>query len=127
MTLILTEKVHMLRDFIQSQMDSRDMSARKFAELVGVSQTTITRALSFDNPPEPSLDFLKKLAAATSTDIRDLVVLAAPDAFTTEPSTEARILATYIEKLPDDLREMVDSFIFRRATSRSSEREKADE
>ena len=41
-----------LGDFIADEMRRRDMSARQFAELVGVVHTTITKAM-YKTPPEP--------------------------------------------------------------------------
>ena len=85
------------------------MSASEFARLVGVAQSTIARAIS-ENPPEPSLTFLVKLAEATSVDICTLVLLAVGNH--PAPNLDAQVLADRIEALPPELRDMVDTFIY---------------
>ena len=69
-----------LADFIRQQMTNRHMSAREFAELVGVGASTINRTLRPDYKFEPSLDFLARLAIATNVDISYLVGLVKPEA-----------------------------------------------
>lgn len=86
------------------------MSARQFAEFVGVASTTITRAMDDKNAPTPSLDFLARLARATNTDICTLVALVMPDA-SKQISPEARLLAERISRLSPEKQEIVDAFI----------------
>lgn len=86
-----------LAEFILDEMRRLDMSARQFADLIGVSNTTINRALSSD-PPTPSLEFLDKLARATGQDLPTVVLMAMPGA--DEPDAGARVIANYIYSLP---------------------------
>lgn len=72
-----------LGEFIQSEMKTRRLSIRKFAELVGVSHKVVAKFRYHGINPiynkrpvgEPSLDFLAKLARATSVDLCALVGL----------------------------------------------------
>lgn len=85
------------------------MSAREFALLVGVASTTITRAMLPD-APEPTVEFLAKLARATNTDLCTLVKLVVPD-LPGNVSADALLLAERISRLPKDKQEIVDAFI----------------
>lgn len=106
----MTNRNDTLRGFIETELIKRSMSAREFAKFVGVSSSTISRAMAFDNKTEPSLSFLNKLASATSTDICTLVYLVYPDSRPTR-SAEMQRLADDIGKLPPDMQQLVDSLI----------------
>lgn len=100
------------KDFLQNEMQRRDMSARQFAEFVDVAPTTITRCVDEKNPQLPGLDFLMKLAKATGASITSLVAMAYPDlAITTRPSPSAQILAQQIEQLPEATQEVILAII----------------
>lgn len=101
-----------LGDFIRHELRQRKMSARQFAEHVGVSNTTINRAVDYNKePPTPSLDFLVKLSKATGTSIYDLVELVIPDMARTDVDLEARILARRIRQLPKEKQEIIETFL----------------
>ena len=111
-----------LRQFLQHEMRSRGMSARQFAEFVGVANTTITRAMYDDEEaPMPGLEFLAKLANATGTDLCTLVALIMPEAVRSV-SPEESLLASRISRLPRDQQEIVDSFILGALLKQSDEK-----
>lgn len=92
-------------EFLEAQMKQRDMSARQFAEFIGVAHSTITRAIDPRSPTSPGLDFLLALAKATGTNLGALVELAYPDvASQTALSAKTLLLAQRIEHLPDKIR-----------------------
>lgn len=98
-----------LGEFIEAEIKRRDMSARQFADMVGVVHSTITKAM-YTDPPEPSLDFLRKLAKATGVNVLDLVALYLPEESKIDGQT--RIIAERIARLPPDKREFVDTFLW---------------
>lgn len=106
-----------LGGFIHAEMVRRDMSAREFAEFVGVTNSVINKFLNhglsktYAGKPvgDPSVDFLVKLARATHTDICTLMALIAPDV--TARKAEAEIIADRILNLPTEQREIVDTFL----------------
>lgn len=93
------------------------MSAREFAEYVGVPHSSINKFLNhgitdtYAGKPvgDPSVDFLIKLARATHIDICTLMALIAPDV--TARRAEAEIIADRILNLPPEQREIVDTFL----------------
>lgn len=96
-----------LSSFIQQEMQKRHMSQRQFAMMVGVSNQTISRAVSFNNDNfDPSLEFLAKLARATHVDICTLVALIYPE--DSSISGRARLLAERIDRLPPEVQEIID-------------------
>jgi transcriptional regulator with XRE-family HTH domain len=110
-----------LHDFLLHEMRSRGMSARQFAEFVGVANTTITRAMYGDEAPMPGLEFLAKLASATGTDLCALVALVMPEAVRSV-SPEESLLAARISRLPRDKQEIVDSFVLGALLKQSDEK-----
>lgn len=98
-----------LRDFINDEMRRRQMSQRQFADFVGVSHQTISRALDLHAPPEPSLDFLYKLAKSTGTDCCTLFLLIYPDLSSLSP--RARLLAQQIDSLPAELQDILERYL----------------
>lgn len=101
-----------LRSFVQDQLQQRQMSARKFAEFVGTSPTTINKVLSFDDTTEHTIEFLAKLATATNTDLCTLVLLVAPSAPRQgEYSLFVRHIANRISKLDDRWQEFFDAVL----------------
>lgn len=97
-----------LGDFIAAELRQRNMSARQFAEHVGVTHPTITKAM-YAQPPEPSLDFLEKLALATHVDLCTIVALVKPEATRVRP--EVQLIAERIARLPADKREIIDGYL----------------
>lgn len=111
-----------LGEFILEEMRKRDMSARKFADLVGVTSTVINKFLNHGINEyygeqlvgNPSLEVLQKLAKATDTDICYLLELTLPDApRAPNPSLTALRLSRRIEKLPENVQEAIDGFIMK--------------
>lgn len=108
-----------LKEFIIEEMRRRDMSARQFAKVVGVSNTTINRALDSKYTADPTLDFLAKLAIATNVSLIALVELSFPGVLEKDqPSPAALIMAQKIEKLPSHLQEAIAAII--RGSSKES-------
>lgn len=100
------------KQFLLDEMKRRDMSARAFAEFVGVATSTITRATDEREPAVPGIEFLIKLAQATGVSITALVALAYPEVtLSTRPSPSAQILAQQIEKLPEAQRQIIAAII----------------
>lgn len=97
-----------LRDFLRDQMQKRGMSARQFAELCGVSNTAISRAIS-DKPTTPTIETLGKIAAAIGVDVFSLVALVIPSA--SDIDAEARLAAQEIRRLPPDERKHIMTYI----------------
>ncbi len=98
-----------LRSFLLDQMQKRGMSARQFAELCGVSNTVISRAVSKTKPTTPDITTLDKIARAIGVDVFSLVRLVIPDA--DDMDIEARITAQEIVRLPTDERRFIMAFI----------------
>lgn len=63
-----------LGKFIADYIDAHGISMNELGERMGVSGSTISRHVR-DNPPEPGLNFLDKLAQATGQDVTFLVNL----------------------------------------------------
>lgn len=73
-------KLDTLREFIEEQMRQRDMSAREFAALVGVTHATINKFVSASQKPDnPKMEFIIKLSDATHTRPSVLLALAYPE------------------------------------------------
>ena len=108
----MSQTKYSLKEFVIEEMRLRDMSARQFGKFVGVSNTTINRALDLKYTADPTLDFLAKLATATNTSLMTLIGLSFPDALElNQPSPAALIMAQKIEKLPAHLQEAIAAII----------------
>lgn len=110
-----------LKDFIAEELKRRNLTIREFAKEVGVSSSTIVRTMS-KKPPEPSLEFLAKLARYTHTDLCSLVALIHPDATTV--NAEAAIIANRVAQLPPERQEMFDEFILWLSSQKSGDSSK---
>lgn len=97
-----------LGDFIADELRQRNMSARQFAQHAGVSHSTITKAM-YKVPPDPTLDFLSKLARATHTDLCALVALVKPDDTKVRP--EIQLIADRIARLSENDRQFLDTYL----------------
>jgi transcriptional regulator with XRE-family HTH domain len=106
-----TQTVNMtaLGDFIEQEIKQKFRSARQLALAMDVDPTTITKAMSFADPPVPSLDFLAKLARVTRTDICTLVGMVYPDEVRMNART--RLIAERIEQLSPEQQEIVDTYL----------------
>jgi transcriptional regulator with XRE-family HTH domain len=106
-----------LGKYIQDEMKHRDMSIRQFAELVGVTHKVIAKFRhhgideTYNKRPvgDPSLEFLAKLAKATSIDICGLVALVYPNHTVADP--RAAVTNTRISQLSPEKIEILDTFL----------------
>lgn len=100
-----------LSDFIKKEITRRELSIRGFADLCGVTHTTLLRYLEGD---APTLDFLGKLARATNTDLIALIDLAFPGLIEeTRASPEAIIFAQQLDQLPPEVRDVLYRMILK--------------
>lgn len=100
--------------FLNDEMKSRDMSARKFAEYAGVNHAFINRYANGEPSDElgyPSIHTLKKLAAATGVSLLSLIELAFPDVENADADISARLLAEQIKQLTPEDRAVAEGFI----------------
>lgn len=102
------------RNFLEDEMKKRSLSARQFADFVGVGHTTINRLIDPRNVVPPSMEVLLKVSNATKRSLLSLVELAYPNEVSdTNLSPSAQILAQDIEELPDNLKEAVLALVRR--------------
>lgn len=95
-----------LREFILDEMHRRRMSGREFANFVGVANSTIVRATDYQRtPPLPSLEFLGKLARATSVDICTLVAFVYPDL--TNTHAQVSVIGILASQLPAERQDAI--------------------
>lgn len=89
------------------------MSAREFAQFVGVSHKTINKFLNHGTKDvgQPSVDFLIKLSKATNTDLCAIMALVAPDAVDSVDDVEARMILSRIRRLGSDEQRIIEAFI----------------
>lgn len=101
-----------LGQFILAEMERRQMSAREFARLVGVTHKTINKFVNGNPKGYPSMDFLAKLAKATHADPCYLLGLIIPD-IVQEGSIKPDdlLLSQRIGQLPPDKRDAIDAII----------------
>lgn len=97
-----------LGDFIDTEMRQRHMGVNEFARFVGVGHSTISKAIS-KQPPKPKLEFLEKLALATSVDLCTIVAMVKPNATRTRP--DIQIIADRIARLPAADRKFIDDHL----------------
>lgn len=103
-----------LREFIANEVKRREMSARQFADLVGVNHKTINKFLDTKSDPgNPSMEFLLKLSRATNTSIITLIELAYPEVreSLSGPTPSAEVLAERIDQLPADKQRMMIAIV----------------
>lgn len=95
-----------LREFLIEEMHKRRMSGREFAQMVGVSNSTIVRFTAEEykkEKPEPSLDFLAKLSKATRVDLCILVAYVHPEL--TSTNAQSAIIGALASQLPAEKQE----------------------
>jgi transcriptional regulator with XRE-family HTH domain len=108
----LTDKSYTLEEFVLAQMAQRDMSARQFAEFVGVSHSTVNRMLDSRNEIPPSMEVLIKISNATRVNLTTLIQLSYPDIALDEGlSPSAQLLAQQFEELPDNIKDVIMTLI----------------
>lgn len=109
-----------LGGFILAEMQKRNMSARAFAELIGVDHSQVNKFLNHGIKEsyagravgDPSLDFLAKLSQATGVSVYTLIGLVMPNLADVNVDAEARALADQIRRLPPESRRLIDAFIY---------------
>ena len=110
-----------LKQFVKDEMELRGMkSAREFARFVDVAHVTINRILDERNeqPYEPTLDILIRIARATGKDISSIIYMLYPDLKSNVVSPSANLLAQQIEQLPEDEQRIIRQFMFGRTAER---------
>jgi transcriptional regulator with XRE-family HTH domain len=100
-----------LGEFLQAELERRDMSIREFARFVGVNHQTIAKFLDYGSKEVgyPSADFLLKLMKATGLDGAAMMALLDPTVAPLDPQT--LILAERIAQLPPDKRRLIDALL----------------
>lgn len=100
--------------FINEEMRRRDISARQFADLIGINHAIINK-YAIHEPSEavgyPSLHTLRKLSAATGVSLLALIGLVFPDAESPLADIDARLLAEQITQLSPEDRAVAEGFI----------------
>lgn len=106
------QNTNKLRDFILSEIRRRDISQAKFAEEIGVSESTLSRVLNMTSETtySPSIGFLYKLSKHTSVPLSNIIQWLYPDV-EASITPEIRMLSQRIQSLPPDVRRVVDQMI----------------
>lgn len=100
--------------FLNEEIRRRDMSARKFADLVGVNHAIINKFVNAEPSEEigyPSIHTLRKLSDATGVSLLALLALIFPDTGNTAGDIDARLLAEQITQLSPEDRAVAEGFI----------------
>lgn len=95
-----------LGEFVADELHSRDMSLRDYEKLTGISYGVISKMM-LDNPPDPELETLVKLANATHVDLCTLVAMVKPEAAKTRPDIE--LIASRLLQLDERQLERLDN------------------
>lgn len=102
-----------LQAFVLSEIRRRQISAREFADLVGVTHATINKCVNAA-AGNPSIELLLRLSKATETDLMSIIALAFPAiANQTRPDPEAFILAQRFSQLPEDIRNFLKATVLK--------------
>lgn len=97
-----------LREFVLLEIRKRDMSARQFADLIGVSHSTINRLLDTEKDHLPGIELMIKLSDATHIDLCSLMLLAYhAEMKSNQLSGKYRIWAQRLEQAPESIVEAV--------------------
>lgn len=89
-----------LRDFLEEERNRRNLSGREFAVLLGIANSTLSRLISYkeNDPPDPTIELLARIAYATNTELCTLI-----DLFLgriSEPNARRKVLLDQLSKLP---------------------------
>lgn len=98
----------LLTKFIKQEMKIKDVDQQGFAKLVGVSHSTIGRIIN--NKDEPSLATLIKISKGTDADVAMIISLASGQEIK-GVKPESLLLADRIERLPNNIKELIDNII----------------
>lgn len=114
MTDSMTE--YTFAEFLQHEIEQRDMTIREFARLLDVSHSTVLRFLEFGKKDVgyPSVEFIAKVAAATDTKVSTIMALLLPDlpqAADEPEDPEIIALARRFRELPKNDFKLIASYI----------------
>lgn len=100
-----------LADWILDEMKRRDMSLRKFAELLDVSHATLDRIMrpKREEDKYPSVQTLIKMSRASHTDLCTLVALLSPQ--DCGINADVQLIAQRIAALPPAKQRQIDAFL----------------
>lgn len=98
----------LLTKFIKQEMELNKVDQQGFAKLVKVSHSTIGRIIN--NKDEPSLATLIKISKGTNADIAMIISLASGQEIK-GVKPESLLLAERIERLPDNVKQLIDNVI----------------
>lgn len=85
-----------LASFLETQINMRQMSVRAFALFIDVPHAVVLKFLNKKGGETgyPSIEFIRKLAAGTSTDPCTILAMVIPDSFSPERINSAELLQT---------------------------------
>lgn len=105
---MVKSRKNLLGEFIQKELDNRNMTVTEFGDKSGIAHTILFRLLK--GSATPTLGTLTKLARYCKTDIGILARLCVPEAaFDTVPDVD--IIAQQINQLPAVYREAMVAMI----------------
>lgn len=113
------EKPSQLGTYLKRLLDQSNLSARKYAEKIGIPQNVLTKLLLHGSETEmygglpvsdPQWSTFAQIARGTHTDIGLLARITAPSL--TRTNAEAEMLATLITNLPVHQQQQVRAWIF---------------
>lgn len=105
---------YLFSDFLIEQMEKRDMTAREFARLVGISHFVINKFLEYGRKEVgyPSVEFLLRLAKATQTDIGIIMRTLDPSLIAKSgPDIQTQLLIDKILALSGYEKRVVNAFV----------------
>lgn len=96
-----------LGNFVEQEAKRRKLSIRKFADLIGVSHSTLGKHIN--NPDtRPDLELLEKLSDKTGASLETLILIASPK-FATKSRLSPRVLliAERLNELGEETQELL--------------------
>jgi|GEM_PF-3445474 len=93
-----------------------DISLRDFATRLGISHSTLLRALDTRDDSIPDTEFFLQLATLTNTNLSTVLSVAFPQAENIKISGRSRAIAEQLEQLPPETLRLVENLIFTAAT-----------
>lgn len=105
------DEIYALQQFMLAEMQKRNMSMRQFADLLGVSHSTLSRFLDNRDRTKPSFDMLVSLARITDNPDA-LAALVFPNLTgKMESSSTAHWVAQNFDDLPEVLQRAIVAII----------------
>ena len=109
------------RQFLLDQITEKaNGSQRAFADLLGVSNATISRLVDPNRDVRPELETLAKLSRVTGKSLITLLRLAYPESVEASTSATAQLVADEFDKLPDAIQTAIIT-LMRGAKARGSD------